>query len=388
MRITRLVLKNWRNFKDVDVQLRKRVFLVGPNASGKSNFLDAFRFLREIAVSGGGLERAVSLRGGVSKVRSLHSRRYPNIIIAVELGDNAESPEWSYHLEFNQNNNKRPIVKREIVKQKNKILLDRNIENEADDPELQTQTDLEQVRANIKFRGIPEFFRTIQYLHIVPQLVREPDRSVGKADDPFGGDFLERLAKFKNDQGNHFEKRLNIINNALNVAVPQLKNLTLEKDYKGNPHLKGLFEHWRSNAASQEERDFSDGTLRLLGMLWSILDVRGPLLLEEPELSLHPGVVRYIPQMFARIVSEKKQNVQFLVSTHSVDILSDTGIDPGEILLLRTTKEGSKVESAASITDIKDILNAGINMADIIISKTTPEKAGELPELGKSEFGK
>mgnify|MGYP002781015023 CR=1 FL=1 len=41
MRFTRLQLKNWKNFRKVDVELQERVFIVGPNAGGKSNLLDA-----------------------------------------------------------------------------------------------------------------------------------------------------------------------------------------------------------------------------------------------------------------------------------------------------------------------------------------------------------
>ena len=64
MRFTRLKLENWRNFLTVDVQLQRRVFLVGPNASGKSNVLDALRFLRDIAdPQGGGFLAAVTKRG-------------------------------------------------------------------------------------------------------------------------------------------------------------------------------------------------------------------------------------------------------------------------------------------------------------------------------------
>ena len=58
MRIDHLSLMNWRNFKSVDVSLGNRLFVVGPNASGKSNLLDALRFLRDVATDGGG--------GGVS----------------------------------------------------------------------------------------------------------------------------------------------------------------------------------------------------------------------------------------------------------------------------------------------------------------------------------
>jgi len=43
LRFTRIHLENWRNFDSADVELAQRVFVVGPNASGKSNFLDAFR---------------------------------------------------------------------------------------------------------------------------------------------------------------------------------------------------------------------------------------------------------------------------------------------------------------------------------------------------------
>src|SRR5260370_14250357 len=79
MRYSKILLENWRNFTHVDIPLQQRMFLVGPNASGKSNLLDAFRFLRDLVRVGGGLEKAVSDRGGVKRLRSLAARRYPEI---------------------------------------------------------------------------------------------------------------------------------------------------------------------------------------------------------------------------------------------------------------------------------------------------------------------
>ena len=49
-------LSNWKNFREATTRLQDRMFLVGPNASGKSNFRDVFRFLRDLAATGGGLD--------------------------------------------------------------------------------------------------------------------------------------------------------------------------------------------------------------------------------------------------------------------------------------------------------------------------------------------
>ena len=71
MFVTRLILKNWRNFRSVDVELGLRVFVAGPNASGKSILLDVFTFLKDVAKPSGGLQNAVTERGGISKLRCL-----------------------------------------------------------------------------------------------------------------------------------------------------------------------------------------------------------------------------------------------------------------------------------------------------------------------------
>ena len=54
MIINRLIAKNWRNFQQIDVHLSERQFIIGANASGKSNLLDIFRFLRDIRKTRGG----------------------------------------------------------------------------------------------------------------------------------------------------------------------------------------------------------------------------------------------------------------------------------------------------------------------------------------------
>ena len=87
VRFMHIDLENWRNFSQVKVDLPSRVFLVGPNASGKSNLLDVFRFLHDIVAVGGGFQEAVRKRGGVSRLRCLSARRTPDIAVRVRIGN-------------------------------------------------------------------------------------------------------------------------------------------------------------------------------------------------------------------------------------------------------------------------------------------------------------
>jgi len=372
-RITHLGLSNWRNFPKVDVDLAGRAFLVGPNASGKSNFLDAIRFLHDIVAVGGGFADAVGKRNGVSALRSLAARRYPDVELRIALGTDENPRAWEYEVSFAQDNQQRPYVKKEIVREQGQERLSRPDAEDEDDIARLGQTFLEQVNANRTFRFVADFLRTVRYSHVVPQLVREPDRSVGRTDDPYGGDFIEQIAKTPDRTR---RARLRRIVDALKIAVPQLETLALDQDVRGIYHLQGRYEHWRPQGALQSEADFSDGTLRLLGLLWALLERGGPLLLEEPELSLHPAVVRYVPQMLARMQSRAGRQV--IVSTHSPELLQDEGIGLDEVLLLMPQNEGTAVRPASEGSEISSLLDGGLNVADIVIPITRPQRAEQL----------
>ncbi len=377
LRFRRLLVRNWKNFARVDVAIRDRVFLVGPNASGKSNFLDVFRFLRDLASSGGGFQEAVARRGGVGAVRCLAARRFPDVEIHVELRGREEAPRWTYEVAFRRDRRGRTLLSRERVLREGAVILDRPNEEDREDAARLTQTFLEQVNVNREFRELVSFFASIRYLHIVPQLVREPERSAGRANDPFGGDFLERLAQTPERTRN---ARLRRIREALRVAVPQLEEIELWRDARGTPHLRGRYRHWRPRGAWQSEGQFSDGTLRLLGLLWVALEKEGPLLLEEPELSLHPEIVRLLPQVLAR--AQRRTGRQIFLSTHSPDLLRDDGIGLDEVLLLQPGAEGTEVTPAGSHREIRDLLEGGLSLADVVIPRTRPDDAGQLTLFG------
>lgn len=384
MIVSHIAVKNWRNFRSVDVDLQERQFLVGPNASGKSNFLDVFRFLRDIAKpEGGGLQKAVKDRGGVSKIRSLAARRDPEIAIEVHLADAAgEPPAWRYALGLRQETrgHRLPYVTHERVWKQSQQILNRPSAEEKRDRDRLTQTFLEQINVNGDFREVVRFFQAITYLHVVPQLLRFADSIQGHIleDDPFGQGLLERLAK-TNERTRR--ARLSKIEKALKVAVPQLEQLQFVRDpATGRPHLQALYSHWRPQAGLQREDQFSDGTLRLIGFLWSLAESDSLLLLEEPELSLNAAIVSQLAPIVFR--TQRNRRRQILISTHSDALLTDQGIDGHEVLLLTAAKEGTDVKVAADIDEVRILLESGLTVGEVVLPRTKPDGVEQLSLLG------
>jgi len=240
-----------------------------------------------------------------------------------------------------------------------------------------TQTALEQIQVNAKFRELPGFFGETSYLHLVPQLLKYSDLLGGQRleDDPFGQGFLERVAQTSPKTR---DARLNKIEKALALAVPQFKELRYVADKaNGRPHLEAMYTHYRPNAGWQREEQFSDGTLRLLGLLWVLLEGESLLLLEEPELSLNDAIVREIPRLLQRIQRDKKKRSrQVLISTHSEALLSNPGIDGRGVLLLEPGQEGTTVRPVNAKEALS--LRSGMSIAEVMLPKTHPKAAEQL----------
>ncbi len=379
MYISTLRLMNFKNFKEVNVSLGERMFVVGPNASGKSNLLDAFRFLKDIAKPGGGLQKAVIQRGGLSRIRNLSAPLRSQVEIEVGMDDKKNKTRWVYELHLFQKkngNNQFEIAKEQVVKNGD-VILNRPDFTDKEDSVRLTQTSLEQVMANKDFREIAEHFSSICYMHLVPQLIRYSNAFPGPGveEDPFGQHFIERIAKIP---GKTRKNRLKKIEDTLRIVVPQLKHLKEIKDEMGVPHLEVGYHHWRPQAGNQGEDQFSDGMLRLVGLLWSLLESDTLLLLEEPELSLHDTVVDKLPSLMYRL---KRKKSQVFISTHSQSLLADKGIGGEEILMLIPGKEGTSVQVASDLKDVRVLLESGMSAADVVIPKTAPEHIYQLVSI-------
>lgn len=366
MRVTRVRLKNWKNFSDVDVRLAPRTFLVGINAVGKSNFLDALWFMHDVAEHG--LAHAVARRGGMGKIVCLHARKEQGIWLAFTLEDR-----WEYELEVTHDRRHPALVAKECVREGGRVLLDRPNKADGMDRELGTQTALEQVAANRDFRELADFFGSIEYVDVQPQLVRDP-RSFFSGpvfNDPFGRDLVRQIWRTPKRSR---EARLARISKALRAAIPTFQELRIDMDESlGEPRLRAPFAHQGPDDAVFDESALSDGTIRLLALFWALTGKGGPLLLKTPERSLNENIVGLLPRLLARLAC-RRPGRQVLVSTHSFALLDEPGIQPEEVGKLLPDKEGTLVLPVSK--DAEMLMANGLSAAEAV-----------LPEINIDQFG-
>ena len=404
MIIKRIRLQNWKNFQDATVELTHRVFIVGPNASGKSNLLDAVRFMRDIVKKGGGFQRAVEYRGGLSRIRCVAADPTSDVALELHLAQNEDEPvHWIYRLAFNDD--ARFVAETErigvtargleisseamITEEKvwrlsaGRWILDRSPDSAEEDSETIRFTHLEQPSSNKEFREIHHFFRDAAYLHVIPQLVRDTDAYHLKTgrEDYYGKTLLQKIAA--TPEGKRKE-RLKTIGGVLNAFLPWCDDIEMVPDDDGEPHLRLPCEGPRESKHLQESQ-LSDGTLRMIGLMWALLDGKETVLLEEPELHLHTAIIRKLPEMISILQRSGQETRQVLITTHSFDLLSDDGIGADEVVILRTGADSTQIQRADNVETIKKYLDAGFSMAEAVIPETSPENVNDMLDVtGKS----
>lgn len=364
-RFSKVILENWRNFPSVDVEMEERVFIVGRNAIGKTNFIDVFRFLRDLAMFGGGLAMAVYNRKGMTNIRSRFARRMTNVELSIKVEDESGKG-WEYSISFDDSNKPDPRAPdgRGI-----KVVHERLAKiggSKVKESFGAARSLLESEKETEDFKDFVEFLVKTTYLHLVPQMIRENQTPLSETigADPFGRGLLDQILKAAPADR---KKRLKIIGKILERINPQFRELAQTVDSAGRPHLEVLFKDWRHHNSRQDERQFSDGMLRLIGLLWVVQDAAGTVLLEEPELSLNSGIAGQIAPFLSE-ASRLSGGRQVIVATHSEALMADEGIRPEEILLVQPAKkEGSTIVTGADIPAVNRQLRAGMLPSQVVL---------------------
>ncbi len=336
--ITRVVLKNYKSIAACDVQLQPLTFLVGRNGSGKSNFLDALRFVADALNSS--LDHAVRDRGGINDV-CRRSRGHPNhFSIRLEFAL-PEGFTGHYALQIR----KRPPGGYEVQTEECSVENKSRLTSEACfrvESGTVTDTSVEVAPAAaidrlylVNASGLPEFRPVYDALSQMGFYNFNPDR-IRDLQDPDHRDVLLRDGSNLTSVFKQLSPTVKQdIEEYLAIIVPGVRGVEIEKlgskeTLAFRQNVVGDKHPWRFLA-----NNMSDGTLRLLGILVALFQgnhgtqKRVSLVgIEEPETAMYPAIVGALLDEFRHAAHK----AQVIITTHSPDLLEDKHLDVDSIL--------------------------------------------------------
>ena len=365
MKLTHIAITNWRNFAHIEFDLSSRLFVVGPNSSGKTNLLGALRFLGDIGRRG--LVAASEDLGGPD--RYFRSGADSAAFIAT-FNDTQNSAEFALFLRL-MSTDSESMKRGSDADQTLAFPMTDPLTGEPNDRYLDVHQTI--TAGGKKPAGEGESFpiedeeaqRTrvrqtlagIRYIHPNPKKMLE--RS-DRYDPDHGTGFFQYVGRFSDQQLDAVVDRIRPI---MASVVPKVPNLSYQRMGLGTELVfySDTPVHGASGVYSHEQ--FSEGTLRLLGMLFDLATLprdTSVVLIEEPETFLQASVVRSLPSLLAEVAMNR--DVQMVISTHSPELIDSELVLPSQVLMLRSENGETTGELLSESTDprIKAVVSAGL----------------------------
>jgi predicted ATPase len=415
MPIKRIHVENFKSFSAIDVALSRFNVVIGSNAAGKSNFINVFRFLRDIARHG--VVNAIAMQGGADYIRNTRIENERDLVVQVTYEpDNAEdamdrtgkggsvlevrSCESSYEfaLHFNAPGDGFSIVRDRILigcefsscgnghnrKEKKQLIGRGSIQVSSEKGEVQYTVDIpagcnltENDVIPLFFRGkrLPErtllletfygyplprfekFFDRIAIYDIDPKLPKKGTVITGKRELDENAGNLALVVKAILD--NPEKKRK--FSNLLRDVLPFVEDFSVQKfmDISLILTMRERFAKSRDLPASS----LSDGTIAIFATIIALYFEKRPfIIIEEPVSHIHPFLIARLMRMMKE-ASEKKQ---VMVTTHSTEVVRHAALD--DLLLISRDSAGfSTVSRPADKEEVRTFLANEIGIEELYV---------------------
>lgn len=426
MQINNIKLENFKSFEKLDIDIGKMNILVGANASGKSNFLEAIKFLRDIQRHG--IENAISLQGGFEYLQNIQLGKEKSTKISVEFGVTSEVFPYllqnenvffdikskCYSIEISStSNNKFKIINETFI-----ISLDfREVES------LKSHDSIEEFMNQSHFLGSYDILfstkkddihiecQSNQYIELKLQnnkidIIKIADLPIF----PFSIEFVKQkfdstesiLKQFSlltfdlNKIGIYdfdlksskkpasITAKADLEENGENLALV-IKNILNDEEKRRSfsnyltdmlPFIEGLeIEKSYNNSLLFKVKEkfspdtyipsslLSDGTVSITAIITALLFQNKDLsIFEEPEQGVHPSLIAKLVQLFYEASEEK----QVIITTHNPEILKHSKIE--DLLLVTRDENGFAVMSRPSELEmVKSFLESELGIDDLFV---------------------
>jgi energy-coupling factor transporter ATP-binding protein EcfA2 len=391
MRLTRVYARNFKSFRELDIRLDDLNVLIGANASGKSNFVQLFTFVRDIVESG--LDNAISIQGGAQYLRNVNCEKDDlTIELAVEadagdpivsfLGGASRIVRSAYRFSLAFQGGRHVSVAEEELQ----------VERASGVPTPNSIFILRRAQNQYGIEGSPDVFGRFleERLNSPPIDLRQPIlliehesirsmlplnslKSIAAYDiDPKGpkaGTFFGGKSELEPDANN-----LPIaLDRILSDDQSRRKLLNLLKDVL--PFANGLeTEQMQDSSLFFNMREefsrkpmpasfLSDGTIDLIALIVILyFERKSFVVIEEPERNLHPSLISRLVELF----KDASRLKQIVVSTHNPEFVRYA--EPGQLILISRDASGSShAERPADKAQVQRFLSEEISMHELYV---------------------
>lgn len=410
MGMKRIRATNFKSFKELDIELGKFNVLIGANASGKSNVVQVFKFLRDIVHSG--LDNAISMQGGIEYLRNLNigvaeylsfhvvsdkeyefiGRRQKEDIIGIKIYETV----YEFALKFKKRglgfriaqDNLKTKCKFYKLERRNGKLEERD---EIGDGEMELSSTNGNVKINIRPEHIPitkddiypsflfekslpskslllespflfmpplrDIFSGISIYYFDPKLPKKATPITGKAELEEDGSNLSIILKNITEDKEKRRKLFNLVQ----ALLPFIIDLGVEK-FADKSLLFKLQEKYYDDQHLPASL-ISDGTINITALIVALYFEESPVtIIEEPERNIHPYLISRVVDMM-KDASEKKQ---IIVTTHNPEIVKH--VDFEDLFLVSRDENGfSNVSRPAEKEELLTFFQNDIGVEDLYI---------------------
>ena len=406
MKINRIKAENFKSYKKLDIKLNNLNFIIGGNASGKSNYVNIFKFFNDIIYYG--IDDAILLQGGIKYLFNSNSSKSLSLLLYFEI--DLEKEEKSIHKIFEQEKNLylpnkleytiriKPNEKGEgykIIYEQIKIKFEQlNKSDEKvsviDSYDLTVNKDsngkisgnfdskhrkkgefltLNYVEHFIKrggnllnnfFSAFGIFYRydgKIKIYNFDVNLLKSPSNIVARSELEENGsnlvNIIQQLLKNKTKK----EK----LNKIVKIILPFIDDIKIENNIN-----KSVFFKVKESYSKKEFPSYmlSDGTVNILAIIIALYfqDDNEIIILEEPEKNIHPKMLSVLVSILSD-VSDKKQ---IFVTTHNPFIIKEAKLE--DIILVSRTDNGiSEISKPCEDSKIKSFLENDLGIEDLFV---------------------
>lgn len=335
--ITRLSLRQYKSIENCDLTLSPLTLLVGRNGAGKSNVLDALSFVADALRNT--LEYAVRKRGGIAQVRrkSPSKPTYPVVAVEMTLPDGGHA-RYSFKIAafkdplFKIDREECWVDSRDGTRPHGFSVRNGRVEQWTNagpqPPVAEDRLYLVAASGLPEFRPVYDLLTRMVFHNLNPEAMKQPQRPEPGSLLSHDGSNLPSVVKQLTASAPAKLNRVLEYVQAIGVPVREIRH----KQAGSLETLEVLQDRGEDNrAATFDAISLSDGTIRALGILISLVSVGpegslGPTLIgiEEPETALHPAAAGALMDALL----EGSESTQLLITCHSPDLLEHESISP------------------------------------------------------------